>query len=531
MLGLTAVAAVPLTSAPLDFKENDLNVYPAALFGAVGDGVADDSAAIQRAIDAAAAAGGGSVHLSVGKTYLLGVPLHLKAGVAVVSERARASIVLAAGYTASAVIDARQVAVVGLRNLAIRCADRASVGLAVQIEGSTDVVLDNLHVEGIHAGTYDTESGVASTALIRVTDSHRVLIGGCRVTQAYVGINVAGNSTHVTVDDCDVHDVTQFGVHVLGNATSHTEHLTVSRCRLERIGGTYPQVGYPIYITAGGNKQTLHKHRYVRAMDNTIIGNKKAYGKGGNADLLAVYDIFDGICERNVLFFGGDAGLSTDRGRKMVLANNIVGHCNTVGINVWQTDDVTVVGNVVYNNYQNYDGGLSNEARGGIRTYARTGFKAQNIVITGNRCFDDQATKTQDYGIYIHQRTKGVEIGANTLTGNKEGMFRAGYPASAVPENVTYSFVLTVDALPVADYWEKGMIVQLRNPAPGQPLQWVCTLGGKPGTWQPVGASAVSAAITAAPSFVGQLALVSGAVYVATGIAAAADWHKLGDLS
>ncbi|MDE6291379.1 MAG: glycoside hydrolase family 28 protein, partial [Muribaculaceae bacterium] len=56
---------------------NDVNVLD---FGAKGDGIADDAAAIQNAIDACSGSGGGTVLFPAGHTYLAG-PIHLKSDI------------------------------------------------------------------------------------------------------------------------------------------------------------------------------------------------------------------------------------------------------------------------------------------------------------------------------------------------------------------------------------------------------------------------------------------------------------------
>ena len=66
-IGLWALAAVA----------NDVNVMD---FGAKGDGKSDDTVAIQKAIDACTASGGGQVLFPSGHTYLSG-PLHLKSNI------------------------------------------------------------------------------------------------------------------------------------------------------------------------------------------------------------------------------------------------------------------------------------------------------------------------------------------------------------------------------------------------------------------------------------------------------------------
>jgi hypothetical protein len=81
MLTATDVSPVALTGTSSAINVGALaDAYPVNTFGAKGDGHTDDTAAIQSAINAAAAAGGGSVVLNVARYYTTGT-LNLPPGV------------------------------------------------------------------------------------------------------------------------------------------------------------------------------------------------------------------------------------------------------------------------------------------------------------------------------------------------------------------------------------------------------------------------------------------------------------------
>ena len=65
---------------PLSFSFAQQSVYNVMDYGAKGDGITDDAAAIQRAIDACSAKGGGQVYLPCAKTFLAG-PIELKSNI------------------------------------------------------------------------------------------------------------------------------------------------------------------------------------------------------------------------------------------------------------------------------------------------------------------------------------------------------------------------------------------------------------------------------------------------------------------
>jgi polygalacturonase len=80
VLALALVSSALRTSISTEAAPADANVYNVRAFGAKGDGKSPDTAAVNKTIDAAAAAGGGTVYFPAGN--YLSVSIHLKSNVA-----------------------------------------------------------------------------------------------------------------------------------------------------------------------------------------------------------------------------------------------------------------------------------------------------------------------------------------------------------------------------------------------------------------------------------------------------------------
>ena len=81
------------------------------------------------------------------------------------------------------------------------------------------------------------------------------------------------------------------------------------------------------------------------------------------------------------------AGISMSYAAGSTVSGNIV-HSNTADGIFNDSDRVTIVGNIVYNNWLGYTADPSIGRRGGIRIYAGNG-----CTVVGNQCFDSQATE------------------------------------------------------------------------------------------------------------------------------------------
>ena len=95
------------------------------------------------------------------------------------------------------------------------------------------------------------------------------------------------------------------------------------------------------------------------------------------------------------------------------VSGNIV-HSNTADGIFNDSDRVTIVGNVIYNNWLGYTADPSIGRRGGIRIYAGNG-----CTIVGNQCYDSQATKTQQYGLVAVQHRRHPPRALQQLRGQR----------------------------------------------------------------------------------------------------------------
>ncbi len=231
-------------------------------FGAKGDGVTDDGPAIQRAIDAAAKAGGGTVTLDPG-TYLLryrpsddgdgGSALTLRSGVTIKgTDRERCILKLADGQLgpgsyARMIASNGEIAKAALRSFSIdgnrqgqgqfrnefggaavllgwkgRCVDivvedmivRDAVGQGIMLQGSIDNVSRNLRI---------ANNLVERTAFIGIQCSQ------------FDGVEIVGNQ----VNDCHDNAIDVYGDDTSGKSnvvTSHRATITGNRIRGCSIG-------------------------------------------------------------------------------------------------------------------------------------------------------------------------------------------------------------------------------------------------------------------------------------------------------
>jgi Pectate lyase superfamily protein len=241
----TYLAARAPTRQPV--RDRGTRVYDVQhpAYGAVGDGVTDDRAAIQAAIDAAAATGGGTVYFpptrdsyrvtrkSTADPYALLVPSNVR----LTGHRSASRIQLAAGQAdGTAVIQLRNVENVQIDHLTIDGNAASQPTGALNMHGI--LVNPNAGEVSRHVSIHDCDLMNCVGSMIcsgyRLED---VRVERCRFEGGRKSGIELGQLTDATVADNDVSDVTGYAVQVVAWSGIDIPGLVVSHNRVRSCGG------------------------------------------------------------------------------------------------------------------------------------------------------------------------------------------------------------------------------------------------------------------------------------------------------
>jgi hypothetical protein len=456
------------------------NVFDVKQFGAVGDGVADDQPAVQRAIDAASAAGGGIVHFGRGTFRLLrwrpkepvGKPWCVKvpSRVVLVGAGPGATILKA---DADDALDNRVTSWlvhvtgdgVAIRDLALDgskpTADNTwTLGKehhpGIFAMSATNLLVSNVRIFHFGGDGIQLHNGTANVMIAHavISDCDRACVS---MTSSVTGKEV----NNVRLLDCDLvragtqpldsepKDDDQTGV----NAGS-SWNVSITGCRIDK-GGAY---GDHAITVAGTSRQPARNWRLlgneirgtlqiIYAQDTVIEGNTITALPGGEVGVYCYYASESTVLSGNVIRLRNPAatfpmGLrvvaATVDGAPAVASRLLVTNntfdcaqasADALGVYVDGCGDLTVKGNVFI--------GPGATAAGGNGIQVRPTVTIRSVVIRDNRFSDFGQFGVRIYG---GEAAKGqvlaADISGNTFERTSGGMVTAIKVSDSLPHPV-----------------------------------------------------------------------------------------------
>lgn len=406
-------------------------------FGAVGNGVTNDVAAIQAAIDAVAAAGGGTVFLPEG-TYATTSRIQPKSNVHIVGEGLGSRIVCSGSVAISATRDdapnnTTPHTNIRLFNFYVESAwlgaSPTHVDPCVELEFCDDCVIDSINVGKaddacIRISGY--RKGIVSfTASLTNPDfgfAKRNAVRNCTVNDGYLGIELVGGA------QCDI----------IGNIVRGSYYHGI------RLAGG----GWDCAVSENKVMTCTHTALYVEVVRNLAITDNP-YLRSDRTPT--------------------KTGISFGAGENTVVSNNVV--VGTVGDTVLTGvfDNLVVSSNVI---------------DGDVNFSESTDTKVFGNYITGSARIEGTATGE----LYDNMVGSVAATAANMIQAGGATAYRNNHLISSkLPASPTVqaSILGAASAPPSTGTFRAGDIIL--KAAASDYSGWICTTAGTPGTWRKFG--------------------------------------------
>jgi polygalacturonase len=402
-------------------------------FGAVGDGVANDTVAIQAAITAAA---GKCLYIPAG-TYLV---------------------------TGDTLSGASALHVIGDPNAILKLASSANSDYLINLTSAAD----DFAFDGLTFDLNQPTSNGWTNIAVQVTAASRVRFNGCKFINSASSAFGAANNGYaiyllgaydtITVTDCyfermrygvitensssgrDVSVVNSAFFEVAGDGveinvpTGSCANVTVSNCTFRYIGSNNAGRGFGVGAS-GAVGSTISD---LLIAGNTFVScdNQGVHIEDGCKRVVIDSNYFESCGDASATSFGAGvyvaAGVAANRAISDVIVDgNIIIGAATSDYGIFAAGTYSVSGLTIINNTVSGVGngpGISINSADSKATVNNNkvknsvGVGIQYDAISGslfnNFCWDDQTVKTQTYGIELKSNARETTIRDNNLTGN-----------------------------------------------------------------------------------------------------------------
>jgi len=512
----------PFTGGVATNVEAKLSEYVSVKdFGAVGDGVVDDTATIQAAIDAVAS--GGGVYFPPG-TYLINTGLTVSTN------------------TIRLYGDAAY-----LNGVTIKAGAASLEMLTVESYGA---FITNLVFQGFETASVYGESATCTGVVFFRDDGSKDLdseVNGCFFDQLNIGIEGTGANLKIYNN---TFQRSIYGVYLDRRGSTEFRGHVIDGNRFHIIGGvsTDPSVTNATAIkfvsVAAILNQVINNYaddcKYFfdgalghgsQVSNNLIQRNRKTAIKvnssGDTADLISgavTNNVIGDVTATLTAAFLDGWGIYIDGADGLLIANNTIHFVRADGILLTNT---AIRNQVIGNNINSVNALYSTDGSiySGIRIDANS-----NLNNICNNCIEQNFAGGMQFGVnnlgdentfysndvyYASGATTFFNI-SNTVVAYGNTMSR--YYAPRIDWSVN---------VPSAGKWTRGDIVWKDQPNEGSPVGWVCTASGTPGTWKVFGQTGAETTIASSPEYIGQLAVVGTTGYIAAGTSAPSDWKQI----
>lgn len=390
---------------------------PNAVFvPAVAGAGADDRQALQDAIDAAAAAGGGQVpidgQLSIGSSLTMKTDVEL-----VGTGRIGSSIGALPSFVGGSLIvieaDATHVSFLELT------LDTAGLAHGIVFgAGCSRILISGMRITGWDPAI----PGFSAVFLDAPPDplgSNRrirnVVISSCDFDQIGNGVKISSGASHVDVVGCRFRGMRRRAIWLTGSGSLSSSHVRIS-------GNTVmdfpfdPDLSFPITVGGLGDEP----HEYIHVSRNVVIGNGSFNGPGGfgAGDQITVHCLRHSQIVCNASIDSAEIGFVVIDSSDLLLFGNVSIASDGSGFllkaRLSRCVRVQFIANYALNNFQNRQQGNHHE-------WVKCGYLVRDdgdgvvdTLFLGNYSWDDQEVKTQNYALSIGHDT----VHSTLLTGN-----------------------------------------------------------------------------------------------------------------